>query len=291
MYELVQAGKHSYYVDCPSKIGIVVDGNDAYLIDSGSDKDAGRKVRQILDKQCWHLKAIFNTHSHADHIGGNQYLAGQTGCPIYALGIEAAFTRDPVLEPTMLWGGCAPQELRDKFLMAKPTAVQLLTNAVLPPFLKSIPLPGHSFDMVGFRVDDGTVFVADSLSSEATLQKYGIGFVYDVAAYIDTLKNVMTLTGETFVPSHAPACEDISGLAAFNIEKTNEAAECIANLCTAPISFEDILAGVFAMYDLDMNFRQYALIGSTVRSYLTYLKTDGRIEAFFEGGRMLWKTV
>ena len=74
MYELIRAGENSYYVDCPAKIGIVVlDNNGVCLIDSGSDKDTGKKVRQILEKQNWKLKAIFNTHSHADHVGGNNF--------------------------------------------------------------------------------------------------------------------------------------------------------------------------------------------------------------------------
>ena len=50
MYELIQAAGNSYYIECPAKIGLVRTGEDEVcLIDSGSDKDAGRKVRLILD--------------------------------------------------------------------------------------------------------------------------------------------------------------------------------------------------------------------------------------------------
>ena len=47
MYELVQAGKQSYYINSPAKIGVFVENDtDVYLIDSGNDKDAGRKVKK-----------------------------------------------------------------------------------------------------------------------------------------------------------------------------------------------------------------------------------------------------
>ena len=109
MYELVQVGQQTYYINAPVKIGLYLESEDqVWLIDSGNDKDAGRKIRQILDKQSWKLKAILNTHSNADHIGGNQYLQKQTGCKIYAPGIDCAFTRHPLLEPSFLYGGCPP---------------------------------------------------------------------------------------------------------------------------------------------------------------------------------------
>ena len=86
---MVQVSEKCYYINCPAKIGVyVADGENAYLVDSGNDKDAGRKVRQILEKNGWHLAAILNTHSNADHIGGNKYLQGQTGCKVYSGGIE-----------------------------------------------------------------------------------------------------------------------------------------------------------------------------------------------------------
>lgn len=46
MYELVQVSERSYYIQSPSKIGLVrLDSQNVCLIDSGNDKDAGRKVR------------------------------------------------------------------------------------------------------------------------------------------------------------------------------------------------------------------------------------------------------
>ena len=67
MYELIKAAGNSYYIESPAKIGVYLTGSDeAVLIDSGSDKDAGRRVRKILDGNGWRLKAILNTHSNAD---------------------------------------------------------------------------------------------------------------------------------------------------------------------------------------------------------------------------------
>ena len=97
MYELIQAAENSYYIQSPAKIGLIkVSDTEVCLIDSGNDKDAGKKVLKVLNANGWTLKAIYNTHSHADHIGGNQYLQKQTGCPIYAPGIEADFTNHPI---------------------------------------------------------------------------------------------------------------------------------------------------------------------------------------------------
>lgn len=37
-----------------------------------------------------------------------------------------------------------------------------------------------------------------------------------------------------------------------------------------------------------MSFEQYVLVGSTVRSYLSWLKDDGRLNAVFEKNMLLW---
>ncbi len=292
MYELTQVSERSYYIQSPAKIGLVrLDVQDVCLIDSGNDKDAGRKVRQLLDANGWRLTAIYNTHSNADHIGGNRYLQGQTGCMIYAPGIDCAFTRHPVLEPSFLYGGYPCKELRHKFLMAQESDAQELMKECLPEGFTIIPLPGHFFDMVGFRTPDDVVYLADCLSSRETLDKYQIGFIYDVAAYLNTLEMVKSLQAKMFVPAHAAASEKIADLAQYNIDKVLEIGDKITGICKEPLCFEAILQRLFMDYGLTMNFEQYVLVGSTVRSYLAWLKDTGRLNGLLENNMLLWQRV
>lgn len=290
MYELVQVSENCYYIQSPAKIGLVkLNEKEVCLIDSGNDKAAGKKVRQILEANGWTLKAIYNTHSNADHIGGNKYLQAQTGCKIYAPGMECDFTRHPVLEPSFLYGGYPPKELRHKFLMAQECDAEYLTDEALPEGFEVIPLPGHFLDMVGFRTSDDVVYLADCLSSKETLDKYQIGFIYDVGAYLQTLEVVKNLKAKIFVPAHVAATEDIAELAQYNIAKVQEIGDKIVELCGEPLCFEVLLQKLFAEYGLQMNFEQYALVGSTVRSYLAWLKESGRLNARFEDNMLLWE--
>lgn len=290
MYELIQVSERCYYIQSPAKIGLVrLAGQEVCLIDSGNDKDAGRKVRQILDANGWTLTAIYNTHSNADHIGGNKYLQSQTGCQVYAPGIECDFTRHPILEPSFLYGGYPCGELRHKFLLAQESDARPLREDCLPEDFEIISLPGHFFDMVGFRTPDDVVYLADCLSSRETLDKYQIGFIYDVAAYLDTLERVKKMDGRLFIPAHAQATERITGLAQYNIDKVLEIADRIVDICREPQSFETILQQLFSRYGLTMNFEQYVLVGSTVRSYLAWLKDTGRMETLFENNMLLWQ--
>ena len=292
MYELYQVGENSFYIQSPAKIGLVkLNDTDVCLIDSGNDKNAGRKVRQILDANSWNLTAIYNTHSNADHIGGNKYLQQQTGCKIYAPEIECDFTNHPILEPAFLYGGFPCADLRHKFLLAQESDAEYLSENNIPKVLETIKLSGHFFDMVGFRTADDVIYLADCLSSKETLDKYQISFIYDVAEYINTLQMVKDTKASMFVPAHAEPTENISDLAQYNIDKVYEIADKILDICQTPLYFEKILQTLFNDYNLQMNFEQYVLVGSTIRSYLSWLKDEGELSVDFENNMLLWQIV
>lgn len=292
MYELIQTGERSYYIQSPVKVGLyLADEGQVYLIDSGNDKDAGKKIKKILDQNGWTLKGILNTHSNADHVGGNQYLQKQYQCRIFANRIECAMTNYPILEPAFLYGGYPFKELRHKFLLAAESKAFPLEDPEFPEEIQVIPLPGHFFDMVGYRTPDDTIFLADCLCSEDTLEKYQITFLYDVEAYLKTLDQVAEMKAEWFVPAHTEAVRDIRPLAELNRKKVMEVAKRILAICEEPRIFEMILKQVFEEYRLRMNYEQYVLVGSTVKSYLAWLKDMGRLDAAIEENQLVWKRV
>jgi glyoxylase-like metal-dependent hydrolase (beta-lactamase superfamily II) len=287
--ELVKVGEKTYYIKNPTNIGIYrVSENDVFLIDTGNDKDAGRKILKIVDTQGWNVKGIITTHSNADHIGGNKLIQDRTGCPVYALGIEKCFTEFPILEPSFLFGGYPFKDLRNKLLLAPESAVTAIDDN-LPTGLEYFPLKGHYFDMLGIKTDDDVYFLADSLFSAATITKYHVFFIYDVGEYLNTLDYLSTLTGKLFIPSHCEATTSISSLIELNRNKVQEIAAKIYSLCSKGLTFESILQAIFDEYGLTMNPNQYVLVGSTVRSYLSYLYDNGKVCFEFRDNKMYWR--
>lgn len=274
----------------PVNVGLVELGESrGLLIDSGNDDEAGRKLLKACAALELTLAQILNTHSNADHCGGNAFLQARTNCRIAATRIEAAFIETPLLEPSFLWGGFPLAGLRNKFLMAKPSRVtEILEAPGLVPGteIQAIPLPGHFLGMVGFLTPDRVFFAADAVASQEILSKYHIFFYYDIAQQLGTLAALERLEADWVIPSHAAPTQNIAPLVEVNRAKLFEIAGVLLEACTAPATPDDLLAGLCARYNIELNPAQYVLVGSTVRSYLTWLHECKEVAIGFEGGRM-----
>ena len=289
--ELIQVGEKTYYIKNATNIGIYkVDETQVYLIDTGNDKDAGKKILKIIDDKNWSVKGIINTHSNSDHIGGNKVIQDKTNCTILANKIEKSFTEFPILESSFLYGGYPFKDIRNKFLLAKESIVTSIENN-LPDGLEYFNLKGHFFDMCGIKTSDDVYFLADSLFSKETIKKYHLFFIYDVREFLNTLEYLKTLKGNLYIPSHCEATTDISSLIEININKVNEIISKIYNICNKEKTFEEILKCIFDEYNLIMNANQYVLVGSTIKSYLSYLLDENKICYEFKSNKMFWKQV
>lgn len=290
MYELNQVAERTYYINCPTKIGIYRQTDrDVYLIDSGNNRTAGKKIWKILNENKWNLKGIINTHSHADHIGGNKYLQQQTGCKIFADGLEAAFAKNLVLEPSFLYGGYPGKDyLKHKYQLTQESDVSPISDCDFPKELEVIPLWGHFFHMTGIRTPDNVVFLADCILSAGMLEKIPFPFIYDIAESLNTLNKVETMEASLFVPAHADAVENIKELVQLNRQKIFDIADKLQTILKTPMCFDTLLKQIFDEYRLNMNFEQYVLIGSTIRSYLSWMKDSGYIEAVCDNNLLKW---
>lgn len=143
--------------------------------------------------------------------------------------------------------------------------------------------------MVGFRTPDNAVFLADCVSSRATLEKCGVTFIYDVAAYLETLSNIKELKAEIFVPSHADPCNYIREFVEINRQKVCEIEQVIKTICDTLKTTDDIISENFRRFNLTMTIEQYVLVGSTVRSYLSWMKDRGVFDFATDNSTLSWK--
>lgn len=291
MYSLNKVGEHTYYIDSPANVGLYEYGGKVCLIDSGSDKDAAKKALKHIEAQGWTLEKVVCTHSHADHAGGAALLKQRTGCTVYAAGIGAAIIENPILEPVFLFGGYPLKDMRSKFTMSPPCECERLTEAALPEGLTFTHIDGHDFEQVAVKTPDNVWFIADSVVSEETLSKYKIAFLYDIETHLESLKKLETLEGSLFIPAHCPPMESVTELARANAANIAEVTEVIKRFCADGLTVDDLLEKLFAEFGIRLYLTQYALIGHTTRSYLSWLCARGEIQPVFEGTRLLWKTV
>lgn len=290
MYERIALGKNSFVVQSPTNVGLYRDGDRALLIDSGNDISAGRRLLKMLDEMGLRLKAVVTTHHHADHIGGNAVLQQRTGCEILAGREAVLFLSHPHLNPGLLYGGNPPRDLMGKFFLAQPSQARDIETADLPEGVRFMRLDGHAAGQYALGTPDGVWYLGDAVTGAHVLEKYAVSYIYDVRKFLESLDRLEEMQGKWFVPAHAAPVEDIRPLVRKNREKTWEILDGIAAVCRATTPFEEVLRQVFRHYELQMNIAQYALVGSTVRAYLAYLRDEGRMEIEFDDGRMLWRT-
>ena len=287
--ELKQIGPKTFCIEHDTNIGIhFTDDGRMYLIDTGSEGD-GEKIDEILSREGWVPSCIINTHTHIDHIGGNEFLMRKYGIPAYCTDYDMAFAHYSELEAAYMNGGYPAEKLRTIFAHPGMIGFRSLEKET-PDGIDWTYLPGHSFGMIGIRTSDDIWFLGDSYLSRSFLKQYTFGFIYNVEAYIDTLKKLKEFKGALFVPSHGIIETDIVPTLEQNLRSVTEMCGMICETCREYRGQDEIVQQMYERLRMHARPAQHALLSSTVKSYLTYLQDRNKLECRFVDNIMKWRT-
>ncbi|MFC2330726.1 MAG: MBL fold metallo-hydrolase [Treponema sp.] len=301
-----------YFIPGSTNIGIILDYParktelcDVYIVDSGRGKDDAdiilRELSELFPDENYILKAVINTHSHADHSGGNAYLQEKAGCKIWCSEGEAAGLQNPLIQSSVEWGGNPIEELKTEFYLPKKCKTDKFISEDLTDLLKNggkiqyVPLPGHYFDMFGILYTDSAghrvLFAGDGFFGRQFLFKYWIPYIFDVGKEFETLDKLSKFKADYYIPSHGDALTRIEETVEENQIALLSTEICIMGILNKEsLTFEELLKRVADKNGINMKAAQIILIGSTLRAYLVYLRESGKADFYVEGNKMFWKS-
>ncbi|MBQ5471319.1 MAG: MBL fold metallo-hydrolase [Treponema sp.] len=299
-----------YMIPGATNTGIIVDVVDdkklVYLIDTGmNDKDGERILNEIdtlfpQEKGGYTLKAILNTHSHADHAGGNKFIKDKTNCEVWISYGEAGSLMNPDLQASIVCGGPIFREIQEtRYLIANPCMPTNYISQNTQIFLSDgskitfKPLPGHYFDMMGVlytNTKGQTVFFAgDAVFGQAHILKYWIPFLYDVEQFKLTLEMLSNTYYDHYIPSHGEHITRIQETTELNMIAILSTEYCVlSELQKQELNKDELVKRIANRNEINFKLEQYALINCTINAYLAYLRDKKRIDCKIKDNQLVW---
>lgn len=176
---------------------LVWDSKESIVIDPGSAKEV-YQIKDKLEEFDLKLKYIINTHSHFDHIGGNQFLKSNYNTKLGISKKESKNLVDPEKNLSKYMGTVIKSPNSDFYLESKDTIY--FGNEKL----EIIYCPGHSQGSIALYNDKN-----DLLFSGDTIFKNGVGRT-DLPGgnsdkLIESINKLVELPDNTIVlPGHGP---------------------------------------------------------------------------------------
>ncbi len=292
---MIELAQGVYYLAGSVNCGILETGDGGCIfVDTGNSDDSGKKLLKAARAAKLEPRAIINTHSHADHYGGNAYLVKHLEIPVYAPIFEESILRYPILEPIYLWGGArAHKELHNKFLLAAPSPAKVLNEAgkrkIAGLELELLEVSGHAH--IQFAVLAGNVlFAADAVFGANILEKYPLSFMVDIENAREAIETVRNCGASLILPGHGDPTTDVNALCDANLAALERANQAVLVACLDGGTTPEILARVCAMLEITMtDLTRYVLNQTAVLAHLTDLEEHGLIEHKIVQNTLVWQ--
>lgn len=292
---IIELSSGVYVIPGTTNVGVITNENlpipDVYLIDSGCTEIDGEYVLDVLKAffeqqgQTFTLKAIITTHGHADHCGAHNYLYQETGCKIWASRNEQGAMETPVIQAASLWGAFPPHELRTLFFMPSPTFVDrfISQNDVIElsggRTISFMELKGHSYEtlcvIITGKNGRKVIFPGDNIFPRNEIINHWIPLILNPVEYMESLDKLCEIEKvEWCIPSHGDFLKrNINEAAELNKIAIISTRTCILDSLKTKkrLTVEEIVKYVADKNDMQLTLSQYALVHSTVKSYIAVM--------------------
>ena len=293
--KIIELSSGVYVIPATTNVGVIVTENAAsvevYLIDSGCTEIDGEYVLDVLKAffeqqgQSFTVKAIITTHGHADHCGAHLFLKEETGCQLWAAKHEQGAMETPIIQGTVLWGGYPPHEMRTLFFMPSPTFVDHFISAsdVIELSggrkLSFMELKGHSYESLGIIITDKNnhkvIFPGDNIFPRNEIINHWIPLILNPVEYMDSLDKLCEIENVDWcIPSHGDFLKrNINEAAELNKIAIISTRTCILDSLKTKkrLTAEEIVKYVADKNGMKLSLSQYALVSSTVKSYISIM--------------------
>jgi glyoxylase-like metal-dependent hydrolase (beta-lactamase superfamily II) len=212
--DFVPLTSHTGYFVGATNIGVITmpaeDQTLLWLIDTPNTLVLTKYLWERLNEMYPRLRlvAIINTHSHADHCGGNVFLQEETGCQIWATKGESVLMELPILQSALVYGGSPIKDIESKYLKADPCNVDRILaeeeySLCEGLTVRPISLPGHYIDMAAMLIDDKAdgkkvCFLADGISGRNVIKRYWIQYLFNEKLFRQSLLKIREIRFQRF---------------------------------------------------------------------------------------------
>lgn len=293
--KIIELSQGVYVIPGNTNVGVITSYEDSctqvYLIDSGCTEIDGEYVLDVIkaffkqEEKEFKIKALISTHCHADHIGGHNYIKDECHCQIYASKHERGCMETPMIQCTTLWGGYPPHEFRTLYFKPQETEVDIIIGQEdsIPlsdnRTLTFMELNGHSYQEIVPIItnNDGrkVLFAGDAIFPRGEILEHWIPLIANPVEFMDSLDKLCAIENVDWcIPGHGDfLSKNILEAAEMNkiaIMSTRMAIlDALKN--KKKMTCEEIVKYVADKNNMEMTMPQWAMVGSSVRSYLAVM--------------------
>ena len=315
--KIIELSSGVYVIPGTTNVGVITNESisaegasvDVYLVDSGCTEIDGEYVLDVLKAffeqlgQTFSLKAIITTHGHADHCGAHNFLQQETGCKIWAAKHEQGAMETPVMQSAILWGSYPPHELRTLFFMPSSTYVdrfisgQDIIELSGGRRLSFLPLTGHSYETLCVIISDKNnhkvLFPGDNIFPRNEIINHWIPLIMNPVEYMESLDKLCQIEKVDWcIPSHGDFLRrNINEAAELNKIAIISTRTCILDSLKSKkrLTVEEIVKYVADKNDMKLTLSQYALVHSTIKSYLSVMHDAREIKMEVDANKLYFK--